>query len=272
MAADSPITTRAEEVLQLFRKGAEFTQELLQENERLRYRILELEQQSVGRPEIAEEITDQNRRLLERIVELEREREEIRAGLVRIEQQGADYVARHAEIEHENRTLARLYAASYELHSTLDFDEVVRLVGEILHELLAAESFIVYLADDEGGSLSAVLAEGDVDAPRTVMKGEGLVGITFLTGENFYSENLVPFDVTEPQVTLALTIKESVIGVIALHRFSPERSTLAPLDRKVCMLLSAQAATSLFAARLYMNSTRKLNTIKGFLDLLKNQE
>ena len=35
---------RAEEFLQIFKKGAEFTQELMKENERLRFRVLQLEE------------------------------------------------------------------------------------------------------------------------------------------------------------------------------------------------------------------------------------
>ena len=68
--------SRGEEFLQVFKKGAEFTQELMKENERLRYRIVELEesQQNIGQDV---EDTDENRRLLYRIHELEREKEEI---------------------------------------------------------------------------------------------------------------------------------------------------------------------------------------------------
>lgn len=271
--ADSPIITRAEEVLQLFRKGAEFTQELIQENERLRYRILELERQSAGRPEVTGEITDQNRRLLERIVELEQERDEILASLARIEQQSKDHAVRHAEIEQENRNLARLYAASYELHSTLDFDEVLRLLEDVLQELLRAESYVVYLAEEEGDGVMPVCIGGEGVAASRVTRGEGLVGITFLTGENFFSTVLSsPTQDPDPLATVALKIKESVIGVIAIHRLLPPKELLTPLDQELFMLLAGQAATALFAARLYQNSTRKLNTIKGFLDLLKNQE
>ena len=37
------INKKVEEFLLVFRKGEEFTQELLQENERLRYRVVQLE-------------------------------------------------------------------------------------------------------------------------------------------------------------------------------------------------------------------------------------
>ena len=38
------VHNRAEEFLQIFKKGAEFTHELMKENERLRFRVLELEE------------------------------------------------------------------------------------------------------------------------------------------------------------------------------------------------------------------------------------
>ena len=40
---------RAEEFIIAFKKGAEFTQDLLKENERLRFRVLELENSLAGR-------------------------------------------------------------------------------------------------------------------------------------------------------------------------------------------------------------------------------
>jgi hypothetical protein len=53
---EKPVFSRADEFLNLFRKGAEFTQELLRENERLRYKIVQLEEElaSSKRPEIGD--------------------------------------------------------------------------------------------------------------------------------------------------------------------------------------------------------------------------
>ncbi|MDA8083797.1 MAG: hypothetical protein M0024_09105, partial [Nitrospiraceae bacterium] len=39
---DTIITNKADEFLQMFKKGEEFTKELLRENEKLRYRIAQL--------------------------------------------------------------------------------------------------------------------------------------------------------------------------------------------------------------------------------------
>ena len=44
MEKDFNIAKKAEEFLQLFKKGEEFTSELLKENERLRFKIAQLEE------------------------------------------------------------------------------------------------------------------------------------------------------------------------------------------------------------------------------------
>ena len=128
-------SSRGEEFLQVFKKGAEFTQELMKENERLRYRILELEelQRTSGR-EAGD--TDESRRLLQRIDDLEREKGEILDRIGQIEQENQDFATRYVEIEQENNNLANLYIASYQLHSTLDFKEVLQIITEIIINLI----------------------------------------------------------------------------------------------------------------------------------------
>ena len=43
MEKDTSYTSKADEFIQMFKKGEEFTKELLKENEKLRYKIVELE-------------------------------------------------------------------------------------------------------------------------------------------------------------------------------------------------------------------------------------
>ena len=46
MSDEKNIFSRAEEFMQLFKKGADFTQDLLKENERLRFKIVQLEEKN----------------------------------------------------------------------------------------------------------------------------------------------------------------------------------------------------------------------------------
>ncbi len=46
---ENDIVGRANEFMQVFKKGAEFTQDLLKENERLRFRVVKLEESLKGK-------------------------------------------------------------------------------------------------------------------------------------------------------------------------------------------------------------------------------
>lgn len=271
---------RGEDFLNIFKKGAEFTQELLQENERLRYRIVQLEQQNAGITDSLtrggakgdSEIARENRDLRE---QLDRARQELNALLERfreVEEENKDFAARYVEVEEENNNLANLYISSYQLHSTLDFKEVLQIILEIVINLIGAEVFSVMLLDEKTRQLTTVAAEGaeTKDFPP-VKLGEGTIGETARSGENYFVSQIdesKPFDPREPIVCIPLAIKDNVIGVICIYRLLEQKSQFANVDYELFTLLAGHAATAIFSAKLYSDSERKLNTIQGFLNLL----
>ena len=112
---------RADEFLQVFKKGAEFTQDLLKENERLRFRVVKLEKafKEKGHDVVAD--GPEALELKKKILELEQEKEEILGQIKVVEEENQNFANRYVEIEEENNMLANLYIASYQLHSTLVF-------------------------------------------------------------------------------------------------------------------------------------------------------
>ena len=120
MSEQDKLSTRAEDFLALFNKGAEFTRELLKENERLRNRLLAVtdRQESAARdPADWEKL---RRELLSRIASLEEECTTVRERLDQVELENSQFAQRYVEVEEENNNLANLYVSSYQLHSTLD--------------------------------------------------------------------------------------------------------------------------------------------------------
>ena len=69
-------------------------------------------------------------------------------------------------------------------------------------------------------------------------------------------------------VVIPLHIQKQTIGAIAIFSLLQQKDGFTALDHELFNLLGGHAATSLFAARLYSQSERKLSTIQGFLDLL----
>lgn len=264
------IQSRAEEFLQVFKKGAEFTHELMKENERLRYRVLQLEEsQRVCGEDVAQ--TDDNKRLLRRIEELEREKDEIVSRIKQVEEENQDFAARYVEIETENNNLANLYIASYQLHSTLDFKEVLQIITEIVINLIGAEEFAIMLLDEKTNELQAVATEGILrEEIPSVKFGQGIIGEVAKTGENYFVNDVEAYaiDLQNPMVCIPLKIKEHVIGVLVIYKLLVQKSQFAEVDYELFTLLAGHAATAVFSSRLYSDSERKLSTIQGFLDLL----
>ena len=87
------VSSRGEEFLQVFKKGAEFTQDLLKENERLRYRLLELENSQLGGGDAPPAV--EVKKLTERIADLEQEKQEILNRIRQVEEENQDFAARY---------------------------------------------------------------------------------------------------------------------------------------------------------------------------------
>ena len=265
--AEDP-TKKGQEFFQMFLKAKEFTEELLKENERLRFKIVRLE--TAGGPTGASE--DRVGELQARVRDLEERLAETEARYKRVEEENKEFADRYIEIEEQNNNLANLYVASYQLHSTLDYKEVVRIVLEIVINLIGAEAFHLFMVSEKTGALELETSEGQSAPVTSLPMGEGVIGTAAQAGENFFAENVAhreptPFD--QPIAVIPLKIKESVIGVISINKLLVQKTAFTTMDYELFTLLAGHAATAVFSAKLYSTSARKLTTLQGFLDMLK---
>jgi transcriptional regulator with GAF, ATPase, and Fis domain len=268
---DKVLLGRAEEFLNVFKKGAEFTQEILKDNERLRFRVLELEEANRVLSSGGEGCPPDHQELLKRISDLEREKGEILDRIRLVEEENQDFATRYVEVETENNNLASLYIASYQLHSTLDFKEVLQIIMEIIINLIGAEEFAILLLDEKTGDLGPVATEGiAADMIPPVRIGEGIIGGVAQSGDNYFADDIESYvrDIQSPMVCISLKIKDEVIGVIVIYKLLTQKSTFADVDYELFTLLAGHAATAIFSSRLYSQADRKLSTMQGFIELL----
>ena len=270
---DGDGANRGEAVLAILHRGAEFTKELLEENQRLQGRLDSIQ----GRQrEAAQSPGDWEKLRLEladRIEGLESENRDIMAQLRKIESENRHFAERYVEIEDENNNLANLYVASYQLHSTLDPNEVLRVIVEIVINLIGAEIFCVYVCEEESNSLEPVASEGrDLRAFPNCQIGQGAIGTAVATGAIACGEaptgqgrDIVDSD---PAVAIPLRLDDVPVGAIAVYKLLQQKDGFSALDHELFTLLAGHAATAIFASRLYAQSERKLTTIQGFIDLL----
>ena len=264
------LSRKGQDILQIVAKAKEFTEELLKENERLRFKIAALE--AAGGAQAADERVQA---LHKRVRELEEKLAEIEASYRKVEEENKEFADRYIEIEEQNNNLANLYVASYQLHSTLDFKEVVRIVQEIVINLIGAEVFHVLMVSEKTGQLEVEASEGQAPGRTAIPLGDGVIGKAAQSGENFFAESVArndPSPFEEPIAVIPLKIKESTIGVISINKLLVQKTQFTSMDYELFTLLAGHAATAVFSAKLYSTSARKLSTLQGFLDMLKQQK
>jgi hypothetical protein len=268
---DSNPAEGGEAVLAIFKRGADFTKQLIDDNARLRKQLGSLDTRQREAAKDPTDWADLRQELLARIDVLEDENEAILAQLLSVENENQQFAERYLEIEEENNNLANLYVASYQLHSTLDPNEVMKVILEIVINLIGAELFCVYVCQDTGDTLEPVAAEGgDVSDFPLVALGHGPVGESVESGDVMSTG---PAEhggagLGQPIVCIPLRVEDKPIGAIVIHRLLSQKDGFSALDHELFSLLAGHAATAIFASRLYAQSERKLSTIQGFIDLL----
>lgn len=270
-----------QEMVQIFKRGAEFTEDLMKENERLRFRVADLESRVRLNPGPQGTGDDA---LVKQLVEKVRRLEDDRASMVQrfeeVEAENKDFASRYVRVETENSSLMAIYVASYQLHSTLDFQEVLQIITEIILNFVGAEVFSIALIDDEKGGERAGDKTGELvplvceGMPREALQNisikEGIIGEVIARGEAYFVQSIENLKVApaSPAICIPLKIKERIIGTIMVYKFLPQKTQLAHVDHELFTLLAGHAATAIFSAKLYTDSRRKLNTIQGLIDLV----
>jgi GAF domain-containing protein len=190
-----------------------------------------------------------------------------------VEAENKDFASRYVEIESENNNLLNIYVASYQLHSTLDFQEVLQIITEIVLNFVGAEVFAIAMLQEKGGPLKVLAAEG-IDSGKlgSIGGNGGVVGKVLSTGEPHFVEEIPAGEIVPdaPPICIPLRIKSEIIGAIMIYRFLQQKTRLAAVDHELFTLLAGHAATAIFASKLYTDSRRKLNTIQGFIDLMSS--
>jgi nitrate/nitrite-specific signal transduction histidine kinase len=256
---------KSEELVDMLRKGRAFTEELMCENERLRYRVVQLEAEKMSP---AETLTKELERLRIENGHMAQKLEFLEGKFQQVEAENKDFAQRYVEVEEQNESLANLYVASHRLHSTLDSSEVVECIKEILLNMIGSEDFGLFVVDDETGELVRSGYEGETaggSEKANIVLGEGLEGVVALGGEPFFSEA----DGEDPCACIPLKIKDRVVGLIVIYTLLSHKKGLSVLDHKLLELLAGHAASALISSKLYSMTDRKLRTIEGFMSLLR---
>jgi transcriptional regulator with GAF, ATPase, and Fis domain len=212
-------------------------------------------------------LVDVNHRLMEQVADLE-------ARNKKLEKENVDFANLCVQVQEQNEAILNLYVAGQRLHATVDPEEVMKIIFEILAELVGAEEFGVFMLDKKNRTLELMAGEGiEGKLPsKSLPAGEGVVGEVATSGEPFYFE---PHGDSElearlPLAAVPLNMNGQAVGVIVIYKLLNQKPQFSSVDHQLLQLLAADAATSLATARLHNTMDRKLKTIEGFVQLMKS--
>jgi len=265
-------------MLDIFEQGKRFTEELLKENENLRLVIAKLktERREIESQLIKVEVPrlQQKVEVLEsELLRLREENRELKAQFDTVEEENRQFADRYVEVEKQNSDLISLYVASHQLHSTLNYEEVVRTVRDIVINLVGTEKFGIYLVDEESNQLVLTTQEGleGMDTPPIPLAGNTL-GEIAARGEVFVAQlgaGQKQCDDGSPIACIPLKTGDETLGAIIIYELLVQKDGFAAIDYELFEMLGNHAASAIYASRIYTLSERKRATLKGFLDLMK---
>jgi len=253
------VESKREFIETFFKRGAEFTEELMRENEKLRFRVVQLEEERRALASSAQSPHEKPgagalRELVARIESLESERAALNKRYEGVARDSQDFSSRYHEIERENNNLANLYVAAYQLHSTMELRELTQIILEILLNFVGAKTFAIQLVDEDHGKLRTLAAEG-IERARVPEGGvgEGHVGEVIKSGHHYIDgerlrarADLAHLD--RPVIVVPLKIRDRVVGVLIIWDLLSQKTALADVDYELFNLLAAHAASALQGA------------------------
>lgn len=202
----------------------------------------------------------------ERVGELERR-------LATAESDVKELASRLVDSEHQGGRLMNLYVATYQLHATLDPAEVQATIAEIAINLLGAEQFVLLLRRDEGDGCEIALIEGMFEGVKSFYDGPDYTGGDPMVDATLKDGVLRLGPTAESQALAAvpLRVQNDIVGALVLLKLLDHKPILRAEDRDLLDLLSAHAASALFAARLFATKDRKLRTLESLVKLARGE-
>lgn len=199
--------------------------------------------------------------------------DELAQRLARTEADVKELAAQLAASERQISRLMNLYVATYQLHATLTPGEVLQTIAEIAVNLLGAEAFAVLLRRDGGQGFEVALAQGFGAAEYPLFSGEEYLGgeaavdATLADG----TLRLAPIPNSNVVAVVPLKVQGEIVGALVVLKLLPHKPSLRPEDRELLDLLSAHAASALFAARIFATKDRRLRTLESLIKLARGE-
>jgi sigma-B regulation protein RsbU (phosphoserine phosphatase) len=153
---------------------------------------------------------------------------------------------------------------------TLDLDELLANVGQIVRKILDVDLFAIMLYSERSRELTIRYAIGhreEIVRNLKVALGEGITGVAAQRREPILvpdvrkdARYLPALDAVRSELAVPMIAREKLVGVIDVQ--STREGAYAEYDRSMLRLIASRAAAAIDNARLYRRAERQYKTLR----------
>ncbi len=255
-------------IQQFFRRGAQLSEELLGDIERLREQVRELEGENARlRSQLASDAAIRD--LLRKIEELEEEKRRLIANSMRPPSGADEFTGRFAELENELAALGTVHVANIQLHASTTVRRAFRSLRDLLAQFLGASQFAVYWATDDQSALVPISVEGiGTKEARDFAVEDTAAAEAYRRGELFTDRTRETSSGSpkHPAAVIPLTMSNQRLGAIVIFRTLSQKTSFETADFDLLKLLTTQAAPAIVHAYLFAQAGRRAPSVQAFID------
>lgn len=251
-------TNKAEEVAQHYNKGMHFVEELLRENERLRYKLIHISQELV---DISDGESSPVMEVEEELSKLRAMREVIKNQFEEMKKENQEFRQRYTMLEKQNESFMNLFVSSCQIHASLDEEYILLTIQEIVLHMVGAEVFSLWMVDQESGSFEILASTdecGQFQGQFPALDDEILKNLSAGKVSYFSYEGKDAKKTSDPLACIPLLMDGRTIGAIVIYKLLVQKSCFTSLDHELLDLLATQAVSALVGAKCYARTDRDL--------------
>ena len=225
----------------------QYTRDVLKENERLGALVTSLYEEKSRLERVVASLEDQ-------LKHQGATQSLLRDQIAQMEATNQAFTERYLEVEQLNSSLANLYVASYRIHGSLEREEVLSTLREILINLVGTEEFVVFEREGEEASMRCATSFGvDPSFVPAVRVGEGRLGETIGRGVPYIAADDPEVAESGSPITacVPLRVGDRLMGAIVVYRLLAHKPALEASDMELFNLLATHGATALYCSTLH---------------------
>jgi hypothetical protein len=263
-------------IQQFFRRGAQISEELLSDIDRLRRQVSELEGENAQmRAQLASDTAIRD--LLRKIEELEEEKRRLVQASMRPPEPKSEFEGRFADLENELANLGTVHVANIQLHSSTSVRRAFRSLRELLAQFLGAQQFGLYWVSDDyrtsddptSTTLVPVAVEGLTTKEAREFSLEDLpAAASFKRGEIWFDQRVDTSTGSprRPAALVPMSMFNQRLGAIVIFKTLPQKTSFEQADYELFKLLSTQAAPAIVHAHLFAEAGKRAPSVQAFID------